>query len=173
MSGRSAAAPKLLAGGAAGPETIDKVWCIDREAPEGPFHNPDRVGLHTAYDIYAASGDLKPQAAARHVKEHHTDQGKLGQPTGEGFFNTPPPEIRHRPLSKTMFRALYPAKADARRALLEPTAGHALVCAGEARRRTASGLAMGHAAPLRRCPPQLTRSLPTYHEGVRRHAGPT
>lgn len=104
MSGRSDAAPKLLAGGVADPETIDKVWCIDKEVPEGPFHNLDRVALHTAYDIYAASGDLKPQAAARHVKEHHTDQGKLGQPTGS---NTPPPETRHRPLSKTMLWALY------------------------------------------------------------------
>jgi 3-hydroxybutyryl-CoA dehydrogenase len=89
MSGRSAAAPKLLAGGAAGPETIDKVWCIDKEVPEGPFRNLDRLGLNTPATFYAASGGPRLQAAARYVKEHHIDQGKLGQPTGEGFFKTP------------------------------------------------------------------------------------
>ena len=57
--------------------------------PEGPFHNLDRVGLNTAYDIYAASSDPKLRAAARYVKEHYIDQGKLGQPTGEGFFKYP------------------------------------------------------------------------------------
>jgi 3-hydroxyacyl-CoA dehydrogenase len=89
MSGRSDAAPKLLAGGVADPETIDKVWCIDKEAPEGPFHNLDRVRLNTAYDICAASGGPRLQAAARYVKEHNIGQGKLGQPTGEGFFKYP------------------------------------------------------------------------------------
>ena len=83
------AALKLLVDGVSDPETIDKVWCIDKEAPEGPFHNLDRVGLSTAYDIYAASDDPKLRAAASYVKEHYIDQGKLGQPTGEGFFTYP------------------------------------------------------------------------------------
>ena len=63
-----------------------KVWCIDKEAPQGPFDNLDRVRLNTGYDIYAASCGPMLQAAARYVKEHNIDQGKLGQPTGEGFF---------------------------------------------------------------------------------------
>jgi 3-hydroxyacyl-CoA dehydrogenase len=90
------AALKLLVDGVCDPETIDKVWCIDK-ASEGPFHNLDRVGLNTAYDIYAASSDPRLRAAARYVKEHYIDQGKLGQPTGEGFFTHPPPEASHHP----------------------------------------------------------------------------
>jgi len=39
-----------------------------------------------AYDIYAASEDPKLRVAARDVKEHYIDQGKLGQPMGEGSF---------------------------------------------------------------------------------------
>jgi 3-hydroxyacyl-CoA dehydrogenase len=89
MSGRLAAAPKLLAGGAADPETTDKVWCIDKEARKAPSITWTRVGLNTAYDIYAASGGPRLQAGARYVKEHCIDQGKLGQPTGEGFFKYP------------------------------------------------------------------------------------
>ena len=89
MSGRSDAAPKLLAGGVADPETIDKVLVRRQGGPGRPLPHLDRVALHTAYHIYAASGDPRPQAAATYVKEHHTDQGKLGQPRGEGFFKHP------------------------------------------------------------------------------------
>jgi 3-hydroxyacyl-CoA dehydrogenase len=80
------AAMELLVAGVADPETIDNVWHIDKEAPEGPFQNLDRVGLNTAYNIYAASEDPKLQAVATYLKEHYIDQGKLGQPTGEGFY---------------------------------------------------------------------------------------
>jgi 3-hydroxyacyl-CoA dehydrogenase len=84
------AALKLLVDGVADPETIDKVWCIDKEAPEGPFHNLDRVGLNTAYEIFAAAEDPKLQAGAQYIKENYIDKGNLGQPTGKGFFTYPP-----------------------------------------------------------------------------------
>ena len=83
------AALKLLIRDIADPETIDKTWRIDKEAPEGPFQNMDRVGLKTVYDIYAASDDEELRAAANYVKEHYIDKGKLGQPTGEGFYRYP------------------------------------------------------------------------------------
>lgn len=80
------AALKLLVRGVADPETIDKTWRIDKEAPEGPFQNMDRVGLKTVYDIYSASDDNEERAGAKYIKEHYIDEGKLGQPTGEGFY---------------------------------------------------------------------------------------
>jgi 3-hydroxyacyl-CoA dehydrogenase len=80
------AALKLLIRGVADPETIDNTWRIDKEAPEGPFQNMDRVGLKTVYDIYSAGDDEELKAAAAYVKEHYLDKGKLGQPSGEGFY---------------------------------------------------------------------------------------
>src|SRR5271165_3832576 len=80
------AALKLLIRGVADPETIDTTWRIDKEAPEGPFQNMDRVGLKTVYDIYSAADDEELKAAAGYVKEHYLDKGKLGQPSGEGFY---------------------------------------------------------------------------------------
>lgn len=80
------AALKLLIRNIADPETIDKTWRIDKEAPEGPFQNMDRVGLKTVYDIYSASDDAELRSGAKYIKEHYIDKGKLGQPTGEGFY---------------------------------------------------------------------------------------
>lgn len=83
------AALKLLIRGVADPETIDNTWRIDKEAPEGPFQNMDRVGLKTVYDIYSAADDKELKAAAAYVKEQYLDKGKLGQPSGEGFYQYP------------------------------------------------------------------------------------
>ena len=46
----------------------------------------DRVGLKTVYDIYSASNDEELRSGAKYIKEHYIDRGKLGQPTGEGFY---------------------------------------------------------------------------------------
>jgi 3-hydroxyacyl-CoA dehydrogenase len=83
------AALTLLVDGIADPETIDKVWCIDNDALIGPFHSLDRVGLSTAYEIFAASEDPRLRAGAEYLKENYIDKGNLGQPTGKGFFTYP------------------------------------------------------------------------------------
>lgn len=80
------AAGKLLAGGYADAETIDKTWRIGTGAPFGPFQIFDVVGLNTAYHISAANPDPEMQAFAALLKRDYIDQGKLGTGTGEGFY---------------------------------------------------------------------------------------
>jgi 3-hydroxyacyl-CoA dehydrogenase len=83
------AALKLYVDGVADPQTIDKVWRIDKNSTEGPFQNLDRDGLKTVYDIYAASDDKTAQTIAKVLKEKYVDKGKLGVETGEGFYKYP------------------------------------------------------------------------------------
>jgi 3-hydroxyacyl-CoA dehydrogenase len=87
------ASTELLVKGIANTETIDRTWRTGTGAQLGPFQILDVVGLNTAYNISAASGDQTLQAIAKYLKEHYIDEGKLGVASGEGFYKyaeTPP-----------------------------------------------------------------------------------
>ncbi|MFD1125204.1 3-hydroxyacyl-CoA dehydrogenase [Lentilactobacillus raoultii] len=89
------AAEKLWINGVADPHTIDRTWIIATGAPFGPFGILDAVGIRTAYNITAAELPNKPelQPILDKLKEL-LDQGKLGQESGEGFYQYPNPEFK-------------------------------------------------------------------------------
>ncbi len=78
----------------ADPMTIDKTWMKASGAPMGPFGICDIVGISTIYNINkmaAEKGDAHAQKVATLLQEHFIDQGKLGMPTGQGFYSYPNP----------------------------------------------------------------------------------
>jgi 3-hydroxyacyl-CoA dehydrogenase len=81
------AAEYLLLDGVADPETIDKTWRIATGMQQGPCEVMDQIGLNTIYEVNAASDNEKTRAAGAYLKEHYLDKGKLGRPSGEGFYN--------------------------------------------------------------------------------------
>lgn len=81
------AAEYLLLDGVAEPEMIDKTWRIATGMQLGPCEVMDQIGLNTIYEVNAASDNEKTRAAGAYLKEHYLDKGKLGRPSGEGFYN--------------------------------------------------------------------------------------
>ena len=81
------AAEYLILDGVAEPETIDKTWRIATGMQQGPCEVMDKIGLNTIYEVNAASDKEKTRAAGAYLKEHYVDKGKLGRPSGEGFYN--------------------------------------------------------------------------------------
>ena len=81
------AAEYLLLDGVADPETIDKTWRIATGMQQGPCEVMDQIGLNTIYEVNAVSDNEKTRAAGAYLKEHYLDKGKLGRPSGEGFYN--------------------------------------------------------------------------------------
>ncbi|WP_074406735.1 3-hydroxyacyl-CoA dehydrogenase [Aquimarina megaterium] len=76
------------------PATIDKTWMKASGAPIGPFGICDIVGITTIYNINKMAADTKDAHAQKVVKmlqENFIDKGKLGVPTGEGFYSYPNP----------------------------------------------------------------------------------
>lgn len=80
------AAEYLLLDGVAEPETIDKTWRIATGMQLGPCEVMDQIGLNTIYEVNAVSDKEKTGAAGAYLKEHYVDKGKLGRPSGEGFY---------------------------------------------------------------------------------------
>ena len=89
------AAGMLWAHDVADPQTIDKTWMIATGAPKGPFGFYDMVGLRTAYNILSQRQGDNPQAKPLLDKlKAMIDQGKLGEETGQGFYQYPDPDYR-------------------------------------------------------------------------------
>jgi 3-hydroxyacyl-CoA dehydrogenase len=80
------AAEYLILDGVAEPETIDKTWHATG-MQQGPCEVMDQIGLNTIYEVNAVSDKEKTRAAGAYLKEHYVDKGKLGRPSGEGFYN--------------------------------------------------------------------------------------
>ena len=89
------AAGMLWAHDVADPQTVDKTWMIATGAPKGPFGFYDMVGLRTAYNILCQRQGDNPQAKPLLDKlKAMIDQGKLGEETGQGFYQYPDPDYR-------------------------------------------------------------------------------
>ena len=89
------AASYLWGQGIADPETVDKTWMIATGAPMGPFGFYDMVGLRTAYNILCQRQGDNPQAKPLLDKlKAMIDQGKLGEETGQGFYQYPDPDYQ-------------------------------------------------------------------------------
>ena len=87
------AAGMLWAHDVADPQTIDKTWMIATGAPKGPFGFYDMVGLRTAYNILSQRQGDNPQAKPLLDKLNAMiEQGKLGEETGQGFYQYPDPD---------------------------------------------------------------------------------
>jgi 3-hydroxyacyl-CoA dehydrogenase len=89
------AALKLWADDVADYQTIDKTWLIGVKSTFVPFAFLDIAGLNTAYNITSAMAQAQADPvlaqAARRLKEHYIDKGKLGVASGEGFYKYPNP----------------------------------------------------------------------------------
>lgn len=86
----------LLANGVTTPETIDRTYMINNQGCKfGPCGMIDVIGMTTAYNISAYWGNEKQDEqllqGARYIKENFLDKGKLGIPSGEGFYSYPNP----------------------------------------------------------------------------------
>ena len=89
------AAGMLWAHDVADPQTVDKTWMIATGAPKGPFGFYDMVGLRTAYNILCQRQGDNPQAKPLLDKLNAMiEQGKLGEETGQGFYQYPDPDYQ-------------------------------------------------------------------------------
>lgn len=93
------AAGKLLTGDVASIEDIDRSWMVNFHMPMGPFGILDSIGLDTAWHVTHKMPDRASQAFAAHLKTY-TDQGKLGEKTGEGFYTYPNPKYKRQDFVK-------------------------------------------------------------------------
>lgn len=87
------AAGKLLTGEVASIEDIDRSWMVNFHMPMGPFGILDSIGLDTAWHVTHKIPDRASIAFAALLKTY-TDQGKLGEKTGEGFYVYPNPKYK-------------------------------------------------------------------------------
>src|SRR5215217_5057170 len=77
--------------GVAPPEDVDAMWEIFTRAGVPPFRLMDRVGLDVVLAIeehYAAVRDGIPEGPRKLLREY-TDQGRLGDKSGRGFYDYP------------------------------------------------------------------------------------
>lgn len=79
------AAVELYIEGVADIEEIDLTWRVTHLTPLGPFQLFDLVGMATVYNVYSVGSELQRQFAEI-VKRDYIDKGKLGIPSGEGFY---------------------------------------------------------------------------------------
>ncbi|MBA4298621.1 3-hydroxybutyryl-CoA dehydrogenase [Algoriphagus alkaliphilus] len=87
------AAGKLLTGEVASIEDIDKSWMVNFHMPMGPFGILDSIGLDTAWHVTHKMPDRASVAFAALLKTY-IDQGKLGEKSGEGFYQYPNPRYK-------------------------------------------------------------------------------
>jgi 3-hydroxybutyryl-CoA dehydrogenase len=81
----------VVAEGVARPEDVDGMYKLNLGAPAGPFQLMDLVGLDVALDIENHYVEQFPHLPthARDLLQTYVDAGKLGQKTGEGFYEYP------------------------------------------------------------------------------------
>lgn len=75
-------------------EDIDKSWMVNFNMPMGPFGILDNIGLDTAWHVTKDRPDAASKAFAALLKSY-VDQGKLGEKSGEGFYQHPNPAYRN------------------------------------------------------------------------------
>lgn len=74
-------------------EDIDRSWMVNFHMPTGPFGILDNIGLDTAWHVVKERPDDASQAFAKLLKEY-VDTGKLGEKSGQGFYQYPNPAYR-------------------------------------------------------------------------------
>ena len=87
-------AGKLLVNEVASIEDIDKSWMINFNMSKGPFGYLDAIGLDTAWRIVHTIPDRSSQAFSKLLKTY-IDAGKLGEKSGEGFYQYPASTLFH------------------------------------------------------------------------------
>ncbi|MFM8912266.1 MAG: 3-hydroxyacyl-CoA dehydrogenase [Flammeovirgaceae bacterium] len=87
------AAGKLKTGEVGSIEDIDRSWMVNFNQPIGPFGILDNIGLDTAWHVTKDRPDAASHAFAALLKSY-IDQGKLGEKTGEGFYQYPHPAYK-------------------------------------------------------------------------------
>lgn len=87
------AAGKLLTGEIGSIEDIDKSWMVNFHMPMGPFGILDSIGLDTAWHVTKTRKDSASQAFAALLKTY-LDQGKIGEKSGQGFYQYPNPAFK-------------------------------------------------------------------------------
>lgn len=74
-------------------EDIDRSWMVNFHMPTGPFGILDNIGLDTAWHVVKERSDEASQTFAKLLKEY-VDAGKLGEKSGQGFYQYPNPAYR-------------------------------------------------------------------------------
>ena len=82
--------------GHAAPEDVDRLWMLFFGTPVGPFGLMDMVGLDVVADIEAsyAAVSADPTDRPSPTLRRLVESGKLGEKTGEGFYQHPNPAYR-------------------------------------------------------------------------------
>jgi 3-hydroxybutyryl-CoA dehydrogenase len=89
------AAGRLKTLGIADIEDIDKSWMVNFNMPTGPFGILDNIGLDTAWHVVKERKDPSSVAFAELLKGY-LDAGKLGEKSGEGFYQYPNPAFKRK-----------------------------------------------------------------------------
>lgn len=90
------AAQTLVTNGVSTPEDVDRSYLIcNPGAGRGPMAMIDMVGMQTALNVLSYWGtrnqDEQMLRNAEYIKARFVDHGKLGLPTGEGYYRYPNP----------------------------------------------------------------------------------
>jgi 3-hydroxybutyryl-CoA dehydrogenase len=90
------AAQTLVTNGVSTPEDVDRSFLIcNPGAGRGPMAMIDMVGMQTALNVLSYWGarnqDEQMLRNAEYIKARFVDHGKLGLPTGEGYYRYPNP----------------------------------------------------------------------------------
>jgi len=90
------AAQTLVTNGVSTPEDVDRSFLIcNPGASRGPMAMIDMVGMQTALNVLSYWGtrnkDEQMLRNAEYIKARFVEQGKLGLPTGEGYYRYPNP----------------------------------------------------------------------------------
>ena len=90
------AAQSLVTNGVSTPEDVDRSFLIcNPGAGRGPMAMIDMVGMQTALNVLSYWGarnqDEQMLRNAEYIKARFVDHGKLGLPTGEGYYRYPNP----------------------------------------------------------------------------------
>ena len=90
------AAQTLVTNGVSTPEDVDRSFLIcNPGATRGPMAMIDMVGMQTALNVLSYWGsrnrDEQMLSNAAYIKARFVDHGKLGLPTGEGYYRYPDP----------------------------------------------------------------------------------
>jgi 3-hydroxybutyryl-CoA dehydrogenase len=95
MEAINSTAFRLLEGGVASVEDIDRAFMIVMRVPRGPFGSLDHVGLDTVWHVMQSNARIAQspgaQATADEFKKKYIDKGLLGVKAGRGFYTYPGP----------------------------------------------------------------------------------